>query len=387
MRSEFILTVCQVGAEKALKKEVLREHPEFRFAFSRPGFVTFKNSTGPLPLDFTLKSVFARAYGLSLGLFQPSSKEGAPSSAELPGLVVARAIELARELSGSVPSGVASLAAPTASALTTTTDRFKKIRLHIWERDFHFPGDEPLGFVRGLLLGDLEKQLRLAGETCFESDPIPALGDRVLQVIALDPGVWAIGAFAHSAAHSRWPGGRPQIQLPSDSPSRAFLKLEEALLWSGAPFKAGDIAVEIGSSPGGASLAMLKRGLTVVGIDPAVMDPRVLRYPTFTHLRKAVGQVLREELPASVQWLLLDMNVDPSISLFAVDRLVSRMPESLLGVILTVKLNDWKFANEIPYMIEHVQAMGMVRVRAAQLSYHRQELVIFGLTRRGLALK
>ena len=37
--SPFLFTVCQVGAEGALKNEVLRSHPELRFAYSRPGFV------------------------------------------------------------------------------------------------------------------------------------------------------------------------------------------------------------------------------------------------------------------------------------------------------------------------------------------------------------
>jgi hypothetical protein len=79
------------------------------------------------------------------------------------------------------------------------------------------------------------------------------------------------------------------------------------------------------------------------------------------------------------------MNVEPRISLYAVDRLGSRMKDSLLGVILTVKLNQWKFADEIPHMIEHIKAMGMSRVRVAQLSFNRQEIVIYGLTRKGAA--
>src|SRR5882724_9885224 len=62
----FVFVSCQPGAEPALKDELAREHPEFRFAFSRPGFVTFK-SPNDLKPDFELRSVFARAYGLSLG--------------------------------------------------------------------------------------------------------------------------------------------------------------------------------------------------------------------------------------------------------------------------------------------------------------------------------
>ena len=66
--------------------------------------------------------------------------------------------------------------------------------------------------------------------------------------------------------HSPFPGGKMDIILPPEAPSRAYLKIQEALLWSEAPLKSGDVVVEIGSAPGGASLALLNRGCTVVGI-------------------------------------------------------------------------------------------------------------------------
>ncbi|MEN0111070.1 MAG: hypothetical protein AAF805_10130, partial [Planctomycetota bacterium] len=68
MESEFAYCVCQAGAEPALKQEVAARLPAWRFAFSRPGFVTFK-----LPLPTTAERfeptrlTFARAIGLSLG--------------------------------------------------------------------------------------------------------------------------------------------------------------------------------------------------------------------------------------------------------------------------------------------------------------------------------
>jgi hypothetical protein len=38
-------------------------------------------------------------------------------------------------------------------------------------------------------------------------------------------------------------------------------------------------------------------------------------------------------------------------------------------------------------MIAHIKAMGMVKVKVAQLSQHRQEFAIFGLTRKGIVRK
>jgi 23S rRNA (cytidine2498-2'-O)-methyltransferase len=157
--------------------------------------------------------------------------------------------------------------------------------------------------------------------------------------------------------------------------------------WAGNPFRQGDTAVEIGSAPGGASFALLEQGLNVVGIDPGEMAQVVFNHPKFKHFKKPVAMIPREELPESIEWILLDMNVEPRISLFAVDRLVTRTQSTLLGVFLTVKLNKWKIASEIPSMLEHVRAMGFVRVKAAQLSHHKQEIAIFGLTRLGVRRK
>src|SRR5579885_121638 len=64
----FLFVTCQVGAERAVKAELARRWPAFRFAYSRPGFITFKLPAGHgLAADFDLEAVFARAYGCSLG--------------------------------------------------------------------------------------------------------------------------------------------------------------------------------------------------------------------------------------------------------------------------------------------------------------------------------
>ena len=67
-RPQFLFITCQVGAEKAVKGELARRLPDFHFAFSRPGFLTFKlpEDCG-LRADFELHAAFARTSGFSLG--------------------------------------------------------------------------------------------------------------------------------------------------------------------------------------------------------------------------------------------------------------------------------------------------------------------------------
>ena len=62
--AKFLFVICQVGAESALKGEMSSAWPELRFAFSRPGFVTFK-----LPASLKLAVDFDPACTLAYGGF------------------------------------------------------------------------------------------------------------------------------------------------------------------------------------------------------------------------------------------------------------------------------------------------------------------------------
>jgi 23S rRNA (cytidine2498-2'-O)-methyltransferase len=363
MESLFLFTVCQVGAEKALKEEVARDYPDLRFAFSRPGFVTFKSVSKPLGDEFELRSVFARAYGLSLGRKITNTTDQAR---------VDSIVKEAREV------------------FQAAANPPRKLRLHVFERDLYAPGEEAQDYQPGLKAGALERAVRQHPEAqdLFHTDSEAQVGDPVLDLIGVEENEWWVGFHRHTFSHSPVPGGRWKIILPPEAPSRAYLKLEEALRWSGAPIRSGDGAVEIGSAPGGASYALLQRGVDVIGIDPGAMDPVVLNFKgpaRFYHEARSVTVIRREELPESVQWLLVDMNTGPDTAIYPLERFAIRMQDSLLGVVMTLKLNEWDFAQHIPNWLERIRKMGMARVRATQLPHNRREICVVGLTRMGVA--
>lgn len=354
----FIFTVCQAGAESALKRELGRAHPELRPAYSRPGFVTFKVAEGKAPgPDLELKSVLAREYGLSIG-----KSPGIPEP-------VLEAASRFRAASG------------------------RAVHLRVFERDRHEPGSEPPGFDPFAEADRAEARIREAARepgVLAARGSAPGPGDPVLDVCLVEPDEWWLGEHLHhTGSHFAEAGGRTRLSLPAEAPSRAFLKVEEAIRWLSLPMREGDVAVEIGSAPGGASFALLERGVSVTGIDPGEMAPQVLKYgkkgARFTHLRAPVAGVPRAELPERAQWLLADMNVLPGVTLSATTQVAGWLEQDLVGVILTLKLNDWNLVDEIPEMLERVRAMGMARVRARQLSTNRREFCAIGLTRRGLA--
>lgn len=339
-QSRFLFVVCQAGAEKALKAELAREYPGLKAAFSRPGFVTFK-SEEELKSAFELRSVFTRAYGLSLGKVDRHTNDR-----------VAAVLERVKGWNLKKP-----------------------VKLHVFARE---------GLFREENRFEQADQIR---DALLKGGPhlLAENGQGVCDVVLVEEDEWWIGFHEENAWHSPFPGGNPRVALPEEAPSRAYLKLVEGLIYTGAPLRPSDVAVEIGSAPGGASWALLERGLKVIGIDPGEMDEAILNHPNFTHVHQPIASVRRESLPETIHWLLLDMNVAPAVTLFQVERLARRMEDTLLGVLLTVKLNEWEFAAQIPEMIAKLRSLGMVRIRATQLPSNKQEIFLYGLSRKGVA--
>ena len=351
----FLFCVCQAGAEAAVAEELARTRPALRRAYARPGLITFKD-TAPVPADAAIDAVFVRAHGASIG---PAKGPD----------------ELLAAVQRFCPEG-------------------QPVRLHVFERDVAKPGDEPSGHAYGPLAAAAQAQI----EAAWDPDLRPLLdgaraeaNDWVLDVIVADGEPWWLGFHRHGPGHPPTPGGRLTVDMPPEAPSRAYRKLEEAIMWSGAPLRPGDTAVEIGSSPGGASYALLRRGLDVHGIDPAKMAPVVLDFNKdrpgnhFVHLDRPMSMVQRADLPTDLHWVLLDVNLAPQVALITARRLAARPRAALLGVLLTLKLDDWKAIHHVPRFLNSIRAMGMVDVKATQLPSNRMELFVCGLTARGLA--
>jgi 23S rRNA (cytidine2498-2'-O)-methyltransferase len=348
----FVFATCQVGAEDALKHEVLREWPSFRFSYSRPGFVTFKiQGDEDLRPDFDLRSVFARTYGLSIGRV---GKKGES---------VEQMAEDAWRLFG---------------------NRLVR-QIHVWERDAAAPGQKQ--FEPGLT-PDAQNVYRALLSACSSSERLvstpdsfgapAAPGDFVMDCVIVSPHEWWIGYHRAKEFSSLTPGGMLDLQLPEDAASRAWLKFDEGLRWSELPIPEEARWADIGSAPGGSSQALLQHGYEVWGIDPATVAPQVLAHPQFTHLRKKAADVRRRDL-RKIRWVMADMNVAPKYTLEVLESLTMHPEINIRGMLFTLKLLEWKLAAEIPAFLEQVQGWGFQHVKARQLQYNRQEICISAL--------
>jgi 23S rRNA (cytidine2498-2'-O)-methyltransferase len=361
---QFVFMTCRPGAEGALKGEVARSEPEWRLAFSRLGFVTFK-----LPVEQPVDErklaerhwTFAHAHGVSFGH-----------------LIGTQLATLAEQLWKH--HGIGPLAA--ASQLAD---------IHVWEPSaMRGPNDSGEPEAAPLCL-DIEAAIRAAAPESASKlrrellgRPRPSPRDAlVLDIAVIEPGQWWVGCHRAVSRPARWPGGAIPITLPAHAVSRAYAKMDEAILWSGLPLAAGDECVEIGCAPGGATQALLDRGLLVTGIDPADMDPAVLEHPRFRHLKKRGKDVRRHEF-VGVRWLAADMNIAPQATLDDIEPIVTHPGVTIRGMIVTLKLADWSLAERLPEFVQRVRSWGFRDVRLRQLVTGGQEVCLAALRRKAL---
>jgi 23S rRNA (cytidine2498-2'-O)-methyltransferase len=325
--AEFVVVTCALGLERLAKPDLAARWPAWRLAFSRPGMITFKTDAAVDPAA-PAPTPFARVWARSLGRDEdPAAAAGGPID-----------------------------------------------RVHVFARD-----PDADGAAEAIAAADVEVLPGVARGPA-------AAGDRVLDVIVA-PGEqsWR-GVHVHAAWRSPHPGGAIPIEVPAEAPSRAYAKLEEAIAWAhpALPIGAGDTALEIGSAPGGAALALVRRGVTVIGVDSGAMDPNVLAYrhgngARVEHLAIKVGALRWEQLPERVDWLLVDVNLAPQVALHEIARLMPRLRPTLRGAVLTLKLNDLAVAAELPALVARIHALGFAAVHLTHLPANRQELCAVAL--------
>lgn len=329
MVPSFLLATCQPGAERALKAEATSRG--FASSFQRPGFVTFK-SDGVLDVDEGLPSIFARHAGLSLGK---------ASSSELPA-----------RLLGADVAGRGTRRLHVVSTLADDDQAFA-------EADA----------LRTALLDVTDGQFRKGEE--------PRAGELVATVVLVDGEPW-LSLHRHRVGRSPFPGGRMRPVLPPTAPSRAWLKLEEAVRVFDLPFAEGQRALELGSAPGGATRSLLDRGLAVIGVDPNEMDSAVLQHPKFEHRQATSMSVDPVSLPP-LDWILLDVNVPPGTALRGALPFVAAHRRTLKGIVFTLKMKSWDIAGEVNGWLRRIQAAHPgLRLEARQLSSNGQEICVVG---------
>lgn len=344
MNAPFRFTTCRAGSEAALKRDIAAHFNDgLTPAFMKPQLITWKARQNGFQPPHTL-SHFARVSGISLGLCQS----------------VAEIIDHVRKL-----------------------DAGKPLRLHAFPRITPENGIEAATWQRiDTFADEITRALQQAGIPMETRTPC-ATGDCILDLIVgeNDEEPFFLGHHEHHPASHTHPGGLPRITLPDDVPSRAWLKLEQAIAWRGwgKLDLRGETALDLGCAPGGATFALLQRGMHVLGVDTGDMDPRVLQLAKaqnvrFDHWRTAAGRLNLTALPQYPALLLCDINLAPPDVLPHLARIQDAIQARRL--ILTLKLNTPALEDRAHEFIEAVRRFAPAPVCATQLAANRREICL-----------
>lgn len=112
--------------------------------------------------------------------------------------------------------------------------------------------------------------------------------------------------LASSNCSSHFSQGEVHFQETKAPPSRAYLKLWEALtrieIWP----KPGDICLEIGASPGSWTWVLQHLGANVIAVDKAPLDPSISKLSNITFMKKDAFSLGPEDFP-KLDWIFSDV--------------------------------------------------------------------------------
>lgn len=337
MSARFHFTTCRAGSEPTLKRAVARRHGgRLTPAFMKPQFITWKE-VGEVQARDRL-SLFARVSGASLGMCK----------------TVAEVVEQVKKVSS------------------------RPVHLHVFPRVAPEDGVPAEEWQR---MDAITAQIAHAGVS-IQQEP-PSHGDTVVDLVVgeTDTEPFFLGTHEHQPGCHLQPGGLPRLTVSAEVPSRAWLKLEQALAWRGwdtADWH-GHTALDLGCAPGGATYALLNRGMHVIGVDTGEMDERVYKLAdtkgvTFEHWRIPAGKIDLGSLPSRIDLLVCDINLTPHQVLPMVERAQRHSPARRL--ILTLKLNTPELEDRAEEFLKAVRRFAPGPVYATQLAGNRREICV-----------
>lgn len=217
--------------------------------------------------------------------------------------------------------------------------------------------------------------IEVNGELNLVQGDISCENEIVRNIYKLSDKEYWIGWHKHQKNMNGHPFSCPNITQPENSPSRAYLKIAEALVLKNININNTQI-LELGSAPGGASMRMLELGAKVIGIDPGAMDEIILDNPAFTHILESVQKVNSSDLPEKIDWLVNDMNIPFEQSIEESLRLMKLRARSIQGAFITIKLSNPRILKKCMAYVDKMRRQ-FKEVDCLQLPSHKKEFLLF----------
>lgn len=202
------------------------------------------------------------------------------------------------------------------------------------------------------------------------------IGEKVTLIMMVGENEFWVGEYTLLSTHFQTPGEVSSIQQKI-VPSRAYYKIAEAFEAFDLPFEHQANVLELGSAPGGASLFLLDQDMKVFGVDPAEMDPAVLKNYNFKHIKKPFETINEGNFKEDIDWIISDVNLPPTVVIKEVSRLLDFLGPR--GLVLTLKINEDKHIRFIKASAQKFRELGYNKVELKYLPSHRREIALIAL--------
>ena len=325
VKEQFLFFCTNIGNEKLLKEEIRIFYPDFSISYSRKGFLTYKNKGIAYNLDSISQLIltFSTRAGICLGKSDP--------------VHITSAIQ---------------------SSFSELELNLEKCIIHNFSINTDF------------VLAAAE----ILNNKINEYAPINKV---VTNIISLGENEVWYGVHRGGKTTTNYPNSYFEIEVPDDAPSKSYFKIAQVVELYNINVKSTDCWLDFGSAPGGAAHYLLEKGCEVWGIDPAKMDDRILQNTKYTHLSKSVQNLSQEDLPhREIQWVHVDLNLNPKQVIKEVLRLSKKYSSSLKGIIFTVQIVKDEYIQHIEEFEESFLDWGFSEVISRQVPSHKSEYVI-----------
>ncbi|MEI8348011.1 MAG: SAM-dependent methyltransferase [Pseudomonadota bacterium] len=316
----YLMISTNPGSVSLLKEEMKRNYPHLHPSFTSGQLVTFKSSAGPIPANFKLNAIFARTFAF---LLFKSDEQNLQKN-------IAQWLE---------------------------SKQMKKVFFDCW------PAKDGLGQFLPLI-SEWPAEVTLSVVKTGENEYW--VGERPTY-LTNGPYTWQ--------SHQEY----EQLALPEESPSRSYLKMAQGFYWAKLKLSTGDRVLEIGSAPGGMTYFFLQGHCRITGVDTGEMAPVCLKNPLFRQIPLSLHKVKTENLPREIDWLVIDVNLDPKLIFPEWRELLTHYRSRLKGCLVNLKLVEGA-KQKIPQYLKEVGKMGWNEWKAVQLPAHGQEFLIIGLS-------
>jgi 23S rRNA (cytidine2498-2'-O)-methyltransferase len=246
-----------------------------------------------------------------------------------------------------------------------------KTCVQVWTPD----SDE--GNKRSSLAHQWQQDIHAARPTDFQS-PWKSFeaGHTLTQVCLFPDGTAVVGHILAREAMSLAAGGKTRMKRTESAPSRAAMKLDEALDWHRMEPGKGEVCVDLGSAPGGWTRRLIERGSKVLSVDTGQLDADLMQHKKVQHFTMSSFDFVP---PHPVDWVFCDMAWRP----LEVAQLLGKWARNAwaMHLVANFKLPMKDKLPAVARIKTTLQDNGWMNLKVRQLYHDRDEITVVAVRR------